>query len=568
MQRFNNVLFCSLCCCSLLMICTPQPAIRREVSHEKCPPVSELPVDTIAYTISFSDEVRRDEFVESFRSFLNRYPFSELRDDSIAGQILVRLAPVASSEEPLSLSTVEPASFSGSTIEPDSGIQIEKSTGPEALNDSMMHLPDTIVPEVGGKLRLFTQRTGIDGTLLPLVAVDPFLPPDSLSAPFLTVVNVSPKKITLQLGGRIVDGAGRLISALDLIEAWTGYIKSHPAEGWALFRHVEGMREFIAGREAVIRGLGAVDQKTCYLRLSQPDSSALDRIRTARISGSIHAKWGVYYPVRSSGGELVLAPNLKSGSRRAFLDTLIITAAEDRNPILSFSLKKYDALLLTSSSDISYARTTLENRAAVQAVSRDRYFIACAVDDEKVRRYLASRVKPAELLGNVVKAEGRPLAAIETDTGFIAAEPAAAPHAPPVGRRLRILFRKDDPVSCTVAEKLLADLSGNGIRSTLAAAAVTEYERALVERSYECAIGWVPDRIRSDPSERLRLAAIWFADETAESERIASCKEIPLFSVERYLLIRKPAGLYRGSIVGIFASSRPVTADAHDEVQE
>ncbi|MBN1306949.1 MAG: hypothetical protein JXA18_03465 [Chitinispirillaceae bacterium] len=563
MDRWKSV----MCCGMLLLSCTPQPAVRQGVTSEKRPPVSELPLDTLSYTISFPDKTLRDNFVESFRLFLNRYPFAELRDDSIAGQVLVRLAPVASFKEPSTpLSAMEPGSFSGSTIEPDPGKLSAGSFGLDTTGaPGALPSPDTIVPLFGGKMRLHTPRAGIDGTLLPLVAVDPFLPPDSVSAPLLTVVNISAKKITLQLGGRIVDGAGGLVSALDLIEAWTGYVKIHPAEGWALFRHVEGIREFIAGREAVIRGLGAVDQKTCYLRLSQPDSFAVERIRTARLSGNIYTKWGAYYPKRITKEELMLAPNLKSNIRRAFLDTLIITAAEDKNPILSFSLKKYDALLLTSSSDISYARTTLEKQASLQAVSRDRYFIACVSEDENVRRYLASLVKPAEVLSNIVKAEGNPIAAIETDTGFSAAEPAAAPPTPAVGHQFRILFRKDDRVSCTVAEKLLADLSGRGIRGALAAAAVTEYERALVERGYDCAIGWVPDRIRSDPSERLRLAAVWFADETAENKRIAECREIPLFSIERYLLMRKPAGLYRGAIEGIFASSKPIEQPSKEE---
>ncbi len=534
------------------LACSPRQVVKTE-REVRCPPVSERAGDTIAYIISFSEGAQRVEFISSLRSFLDRYPFRELKS-TVEGRVLIRMIPgEVSPEHEALLSPIEPSAFIEEHTEGDSGMASDDS----AFTDTLP--PDTILPETGGKIRLYSQRSGIDGTLLSLVTVDPFKVRQDGAESILSIVDFSPKKVQIRLNGRVVDGAGRLLSALDLIEAWTTYVKKHPAEGVALFRYVEGVKEFVQGREAVIRGFGAVDQNTCYLRLTEPDSSAVERISTHRICAGIQMKLGPYYPARITAKELVLLPNLKTFSRRASLDTLVISVAADVNPILSFSLKKYDAIMLVSSGDIAYAAATLDKQATAEVVSRDRYFISCGHDDLKVRRYVASRLRPAELLRNVVKAEGRPLSALETDSTPVTdsqSVPDVVP--PPVEREIRILFRSDDIVSRKIAEKLLADLSANGIRSSLTDAAITEYERALVERKYDIAVGWAPERILHDRSERLRLASIWFKDEISETERIRQFREIPLFSVERSLLLRKPAGLHRGALERIFASSRPL----------
>ena len=562
MFRFCIVVVCSL----LLFTCTPKPAITAGgVSHETCPPVSEHPVDTLGYTVTFSNGAQREQFVGALRSFLNEYPFSELREDTVAGQVVIRIAPVRYDEQPLAaLSPVEQTRFSEGTIEQQGmGLLLQS---PTTMSDTAggETFIDTVIPRNGGSLRLYTQRSGIDNTFLPLVTVDPFAQPDSTSEPLLTVSTVSPKKITLHLNGRVIDGAGRVLSALDLIDAWTGFVKKHPAEGLALFRHVEGIREFIAGREAVIRGIGAVDQNTCYLRLNQSDTLAARRIATRRLCGSVYSKIGLYYPAQKGEKELILLPNLKTGPRRALLDTLVLSVNDDKNPILSFSLKKYDVITLIAASDVSYARSTLEKQASLQLVSNDRYFISCSAADGTLRRFVASRCNGADLLHNSIKGNGKTLAFLETDSGVVdGVQEQGRGETPPAiasGQQVRILFRNDDIVSGKVAEKLLADLSGAGMRCVLAGQGVSEYERSLVERKYDCAVGWVPEQVLTDESERLRLATVWFGDNRNEADRIAQCFEIPLFSIERYLLIRKPAGLYHNRIDGLFALSKPVEA--------
>jgi hypothetical protein len=515
----------------------------------------------VAYAIAFPGDKYRDDFMESFGEFLDRYPFAVFREDSMESSVVIRLIPSpegSTSAAGITLGTVEDPWITESRM----GGRESDSLGIMTDTDSLSVGPvfiDTIIPMVGGRLRLHSPRSGIDGTFLPLVTVDPFRQSDSSAQPLFSVVSVEPKKVTVQINGRVVDGTGRLMSALDLIEAWTGYVKRHPAEGLALFRHVQGIKQFIQGREAVIRGFGAVDKKTCYLRMSRPDTLAVERIRTPRICGSILSKLGTYFPVKTTAGSLLLVANGKTSKRTAFLDTLLFSVAEDKNPILSFSLKKYDAITLTTLSDLTYARSTLAKQATLHPLSKDRYFIACAVDDMEMRRFIKSKLNGAELLSSTVKAEGEPVDAIETDTVDIPIEPVQKNSSPPAGHNVRILFRKDDDVSRKIAEKLLADLSSKGVRSSLTAAGVKEYERSLVERNYECAIGWVPERILTDKSERLRMATIWFGDEYNEEKRLTSLQEIPLFSINRSMLLRIPAGIYHMEVDKIFASSEPVS---------
>lgn len=555
-----KTLLCGAVCCLNLILCSPQPIVRQGgEAASVCPPLSATPPDSLLYTISFSNGEGQRQFIESFRSFLSQYPFELLRNDTIAGQVLLRIAPFLPSDNvSAQLGTIEHASFDGSTIEQERSDSIRSGTV-SALS-GLAAANDTIKPLSGGMLRIYTQRRGVDETLLSLVAFNPLIPLDSSSHPLMTADISASGKVTLQLQGRVSDARGRVVSALDMIEAWTGFVKSHPAEGFAMFRHVEGVREFIAGREAVIRGIVAKDRNSCVLRLAREDSLALERLSDLRLSGSMHAKLGPYYPVGGDGGSrLTLAANPRCTPRRVYVDTVELIAGDDKNPILSFSLKKYDAVVLTLAADVEYARSNLGEQASLYSFSHERYFIACSMENDDWRRYLVSRTRSGEeLLQSVVKAGGKPVTALHGDTVYTDIPPTSAI---PAINRLRILYRKDDVVSVAIAEKLLADISGDGISGELLGMDGAGYERTLVEREYECAVGWVDERATLDAAGRLRIAAIWFDDDGDERRRIESHREVPLFSVDRYLLMRKPAGVYRGEILGLYASSESLSTE-------
>lgn len=533
--------------CTLLLLCVPRTIVNQAGSPV---PQQKQRGDTITYTITFPDRYQRTRLTDSITDYLNHYPFAVLHRDSTASVLRIKVYPDTFIHKTDSsvLKTIEQRRFSEFELNKPSSEQYQQSLFARSATDT------TPVPPRGGTVRLFMQRSGIDATVLPLVATNPFARHDSTSEPLFSVLNVTPQKITLRLTTHTIDGTGRPISALDIIESWSSLIKNHPAEGLALFRHVEGIREFIEGREAVIRGLGASDQQTLYLRLDFPDTLALHRIQTARLCG-MYTKMGSYYPTKATATELTLLPR-SSAIQRAFLDTLLLTVTNDPNPILSFSLKKYDAITLLSMSDLAYARSALTTHATLTELSHDRYFIACAQIDLTVRRQIKTLLNPSELLKNSVQCEGKPITRLLSGYEPFKAAPKKAPAVSAnAGQPLTILFRKDDGISRAIAEKLLADLSGNGILSTLVAASVTDYERKLTNKQFSCAVGWVPEKIAFDTSEQLRCATMWFNDVIDEQMRITHLQEIPLFSINRYLLMRKPIALHGGTLSGIYTST-------------
>lgn len=533
--------------CSSRTVMHPSPG--KESSA--CPRVIREDADTTAYTINFSDSTQKQHFVHSFQLFLDQYKFSSYQKDTISGQVVIRLAPFKKGESIPSLVPVETGAFSESTVE-----------GEDFGDSNVEFVPyiDTIIPDTGGCIRLHLTRNSIDGTFIPLMAAPLLEPVDTSVLPLFSVSMTSARKIIVKLESRVVDGTGRLISALDIIEAWTGYIRQHPAEGFALFRYVDGVMDFIQGKEAVVRGFGAMDQYTCYLKLFRPDRYALDRLKSKRALG-IYSKLGLYYPVKAVNKEMLLLANNKTNStRRGLLDTLIINISDDDNPILSFSLKKYDALTLTFIRDISYARSTLTKQAAIEQVSQDRYFISCILKDLTTRKYIASCINAQKLIQTTLKVEGSPITSITSDVDTLALSEMQSKNEvakPPENGQIRILFRDDDEISVKIANKLQEVLSSkSGAHISLVGAGSTEYERKLIEQDFECAIGWVEKRVIHDKSEKLRCATMFFRDMVSEMERIESYLEIPLCSVNRYLLTRKPAGMYRNLVTKIYASYR------------
>jgi len=537
----------------LLFACTPRQGLQQQGGGSAgtvCPSVQKEGVDTVAYTITFSDSMRREQFVNSFQSFLDHYQFTRHKKDTVAGQVVIRMLPAAPGQSSTMLSPLEPEWITEST---DTGM-----TALDTTRGDTMTFIDTITPVAGGRLCMHLERNSVDGTFFPLLAA-PFTDTAGVSSgPLFTVALASARKVTVTIDRNVTDGSGRPVSALDLIEVCTGYIRQHPAEGLALFRYVDGVMDFIHGKEAVVRGFSASDQFTLAIRLSKSDQHALDRLATDRTLG-IYSKLGPYYPVKAVNQEMLcLANRATIPSRQPFLDTLVLNISEDQNPILSFSLHKYDAITLTFTGDVTYAQSTLGKQADLQVISHDRYFLSCICSDTTARKYFASRVNASGLLQNTVKADGTLLSFIESDTDTVVERTVGNPPSPPLGQQFRILFREDDAVSKKIAEKLLADLSGSGLRSSLVGARSTDYERKLLERTYECAVGWTEAAVSSDISEKLRLATMFFNDMESETARIDGYWEVPLFAVNRYLLIRKPAGLYHNAIAGVYASSVPV----------
>jgi hypothetical protein len=191
-------------------------------------------------------------------------------------------------------------------------------------------------------------------------------------------------------------------------------------------------------------------------------------------------------------------------------------------------------------------------KADLHKVASDRYFISCRIPDPQLRGTVRSIVNAESLLKNYLKVEGEVIKAVGTDTIDLQNMPVLPPQSARVSGTVKILFRKDDQVSKSIAEKLMADCSAKGISAALDGRDPSGYERGLVSGEYNCAVGWVSGSVVSNSNEKLLLASMWFDNETDETLRITGLREIPLFSVNTYLCCRKNIRLYRDELSGVF----------------
>ena len=519
------------------------------IRQETKPPnyTKKIKKDTLGFIVAFHDTAQRRNFAAALEKLIKN-SMAPVSDDS-SNAYFVKTQIV----------TAQPNSSAMQVLAPQSGDQqmhanaFRQTPAPE------------MAPKSGGSITIYTPQGYLPQALARLVDAFPFdknscsgLGADS-GAGLCTIKQVSEKKITLTFSPAARGAADKPFSSLDVVTKWNTFVKRHPAEGKALFRYVAGIDQFINGREALIMGFQVIDDKTITMQLTQPDPFAVARLCTPRLLPASF-KAGSYCIAAEKPDALTLFANARFAGRRPFLNSCEIRMGKDTNPFLAFSLNRYNAMVLFSLKDIDYARRTAQGKSELAVFSEDRYFLSVAIASDELRRFLSQTIDRKDLLTNAVKAQGVLLGAIETadviDSGAVPLSSSPTPtsqvRTPKAGAPCSILFCSDDPVSQIIGNKVLADLSKTGINCSLKGATTEDYEKSLVKKDYDVAVGWAPKNVLIDPSERLRLSAMWFNDETNERIRVESLREIPLFSVTSYLLHSKKIGFYNGSLSGMY----------------
>jgi hypothetical protein len=498
----------------------------------------KLKKDTLDYYIEFQDTAQRARFAHALEKLIKSFPVKVAADSSTFHYIKTQV--VTGAPQPaMSLTPAAPP------------------IPPEGRRDSVPSLASP--PRYGGIVRIYTPEGVVGGALSALVQQRPF---DTKSCAagggdsgcgYCTVKEATDRKITIALSSIAVNADGKPFSAFDVAAGWSAAIKTHPAEGGAIFHYVKGVEQFIAGREAIVTGIRIVDEKTVVLELARPDPFAVQRLCTSRLFPAAF-RAGPYCISNEGNGMVHLTPNAHFPSGRPFLNSCEIRLGKDNNPFLSYSMNRYDAMVLFSTKDVDYARREFSGKSQLMGISEDRYFLALAIQLIDMRQFLNRLVDRKDILANFVKADGSVLSCIETDGDTIAgtASPALLAGAPAQAAPVIVLFRTGDAVSILIAEKLLADLSRAGIPCTMKRASDDEYEKALVSRDYGVAVGFMPKTVLTDHGERLRMATLWFNDETNERGRLDSLREIPLFSVKTYLLYKNKLAFQGDKLEGIF----------------
>jgi hypothetical protein len=527
----------------LLLSCARQVTKQTVVIQKGHEIITTEKKDTLGYVVSFYDSTERGAFVRSFEHLVKTYPFR--RDTLVNNRYFELKLPLP----PPPAETQRPRPTVSETL----------ATIPQPA----VTPAEKIEPQRRGSVTLYTSREFVDFTLSGLIAAYPFgraacgeaeTVPKEVSG-VLDMKVVSDRQIDLALRDNFVTAAGQALTAFDLVNSWTAYVKKHPAEGLALFRHVKGLEGFIAGRETIISGFVVSDQKTVSLRLERPDPLALKRLCTRRLLPQA-MKMGLYFVKGESQTSMQLLPNPRAESQKPYLNSCIIRMGKDPNPFLSFSLNRYDAITLFSLKDIDYARQKAADKSALIALSDDRYFLSCTVTAKEVRAAVKKLVDPKDILVNFVKADGAIISLLEPEPGSQPSENGAVQpvlqSAPMMSGPMTVLYRSDDPVSVIIAEKILADFTRAGLQCVLKGAVGEGYEASLIRKDFGISVGWVEKSVLSDPGERLRLASIWFGDQADEHARIDDNREIPLFSVKQYLLCKKKIAFAGDVLEGMF----------------
>lgn len=300
-------------------------------------------------------------------------------------------------------------------------------------------------------------------------------------------------------------------------------------------------------------GFEPVDDRTVLLRFDPPDPSNLARLCTSRLLPAA-LKLGPYVVKSENGQTVVLSANQHFPGPKGALVSCTIRLGGDATPLVSFSLNRYDAVTLFSQRDLDFARRKAMDQAVLLTFSQDRYFLSCGLDNPSQRLAIRNALDPRDILANFVKADGAVISAIESDAAAASPAPVADKLPALAPQPISVLFRSDDPVSAIIAEKVVADLTRSGQVSSLRAATQEEYEVSLVRRDFGVAVGWAPSDVTIDESEKLRLRSMWFPGATDETARISDNREIPLFSVKKYLLCKKKVGFAGQGLAGIFLS--------------
>ena len=366
LRRFLIIPVAIAAFCLVTINCTPV-VIQKPPVVETLPdqPVRIIHGDTLHYQIAFADSRERERFVYGFNRFLKEQSFLAERFDSAGFFTSFKVLPASKPSEKAAQEKT-PEEWTVATDE-----SAEKKAPEDAAVVPVV--PDSATPAFSGSLRVYIPRGSIGEPFSACINAYPFCERIGNDSPagYLVVDKAAPSAITLKLAGRVINGTGQVVSALDFVNQWTNFVKEHPAEGLALFRNCEGIVDFIKGREALIPGLQVPDDKTIRLKLSVPDPSAIDRLRTARALPA-GFKLGAYYIKVTRETENVLSSFRSAAGVKPFLNECLVRAGGDNNPLVSYSLGRYDAMMLSNSADLEYARRNLLKDGTCSLIHRDR----------------------------------------------------------------------------------------------------------------------------------------------------------------------------------------------------
>lgn len=531
--------------------CT-QPAVRpaAEPAGAERRTIFRASGDTVTIAIEFSSRREQRAFLRHVDSLLASYHFDTLRADTIRHYFALRLVEQKEKapSQPQSLGTVEMKSFA----EAERALPHDSTAG-------------IVRPQRGGSVTMYSQRACFDPLFASLAAAPPpafsadHAPPHDAAdtEQILSAQKTAGNKVRITITRDLPGAKGKRLTAFDLVEAWQSYAKKYPAEGAVMFGSIKGFDAFVRGRETVVPGIHIRDERTIVMQLERDDNDALLRLASPRLLPPSLGQ-GPYAVTQVSGNTWTLTANASDSAGPPYADRIVLVCGNDKTPLVSYSLNRYDMVVLTFANDLEYARRSLMKDSWLAPLPAERYFIALRIDDNARRQAVAAAIDPGALLAGSGRIEAARIAAVESDlpgdtsAGIKPAMPDDGADAVEDTARIRILFQADDPVSAKIAEKLLASLSRQVRGCRLEGLDAGRCSAALYNKEWEIAVGWAGQDVLTSEHERLRLAEVWFGGMRDEARRIREGYEVPLFGVKRYALCKNHIGLFGGDIAMVY----------------
>jgi hypothetical protein len=415
--------------------------------------------------------------------------------------------------------------------------------------DSLMPAIDTFPIIPIDQIHIFTPVRYLDFHFSSLVNEDPFSHSENQNNPdtiqryrgLLQAEIVSENRIKITCTENLVNARGKPVTAIDLIRAWSGFIRECPSLAYSLFQNVRGVKEFIENKEAIIQGFIASSKNEVILLYNTTPQKFLLETLDSPFLLPTPLTVGKFFIVNQDSTTILLQKNEYFPFVKPSVNRYTLFLGNDPNPVVSFSLHKYDIALLYKKKDLDYCRKNLLSSAHLLPADTMRYFLSLSSPSADIRSFIRSKIIPREILRNTVRAEGDCINSLFADTAtdsipFTATTP---PFLPPGVKKVIILYHAQDPVGTAIAEKIFSLLSPFGLAPELRGLSNQPLQYALFKNEYDIAVGAVAGSVLHRAPEQHRIARMWFDKNPDEKLRLTQAIEIPLFSVNFFALCNK-----------------------------
>ncbi len=531
---------------SLMVFCTDQGMKGVSTLPEKkgvsgAEAEKEIRGDTSYYRVVFRDRHEAERFRKDLNELIHEYEI--LRSEHKESERVFVIRAVHEDTVP------DVLEFEGAVL-PDSLIETE------AIEEAA-YQPDI---SYGGKARVYSELHYMNPVVQDLMVSSVGC---NDSAALFSLSEKSGRSVILKIKDSTGSKDRRGLSSLDVIDIWSKRIRLDPAWGRAVFKGIEGLREFVSGGENTVRGFTALDPVSIKLRFRETADEFLSRVTPESL---ILPQMGIgAYTLQDRVQEdrieesLDLSPG-EGSECRGYLDSLGLIFSESGNPLAAFSTGRYEVLLLSSPRDIQYVENSNPQNSTVRDLVRERYFLRVNIEDAAVRESVAGIIDPGGIISGPLANVCTPVHKVFPDTmadDYSEADDQVAEASEEGGieEELEILYLKGDRISEKVSGGIASGLEDRGAEIRLIGKGYWEFSRALFRDEFDIAVGFISEPRLETRKEAGMELLYWFGNSSSVKGIQRENRIIPLFTARRIMVYKQGFGFAGSGITGIFSDA-------------